>query len=216
MRVGLTGGLSSGKTTALKMFAALGAHVLSADEIARNLMQPGQAVFDDIVAIFGDSVLNEDGTLDRPLLARVAFEGGMVEVLNKIVHPATIAHQEAMAEKIFAEDPRAIVMVESALIFETKHSRGWRSRFDHLILMRATEEVKVARFVTRSGGGDVPALETEARRRLATMIADDKKAVHCGFIILNDGSLERLEHQVERVWEQLQKEAHHPTHTHTN
>jgi len=204
LRVGLTGGLGSGKTTAAAMFAQLGAHVLSSDEIARELMQPGHAVFDAIVKKFGESVVREDdGTLDRHLLAKLAFEGHLVEELNRIVHPATIARQEELITEIVARDPQAVVIVESALIFETKHSRGWRSRFDKLILVRASEEQKIARFIQRSGGGDVAKLEAEARRRLSRMIADDKKAAQCDFVIMNDGDLHRLRGQVDRVWAKL-------------
>jgi dephospho-CoA kinase len=217
MRIGLTGGLGSGKTTVLKMFAELGAHTLSADDIARNLMQPGQPVYHRIIEAFGDTVLQPDGTLNRPLLARIAFQGGMVETLNKIVHPATIAHQEELTIQILARDPNAIVIVESALIFETSHSRGWRNRFDHIILVRAAEATKIARFVSRSGGADVQALETEARRRLATMIDDDTKAVHCDFVITNDGDLPRLRAEVHDIWKRLRKDArppHNPATTH--
>jgi len=207
IRVGLTGGLASGKSTVAGMFADLGAYVLSADDIARDLMQPGQKVYGQIVDKFGDSVVEEDGRLNRVLLARLAFVGGLVEELNRIVHPPTIAEQEAIAAEIFARDPKAVVIVESALIFETKHGHGWKSRFDKLILVRANEEAKVARYVKRSGGGDdgadVHKLQTEARRRLGRMIADDKKAAICDFVILNDGSLERLREQVVKIWGKL-------------
>lgn len=207
LRVGLTGGLSSGKTTVSGMFAELGAHVLSADEIARELMQPGTAVFQAIVRKFGHTVVDENGMLDRPLLARVAFTGGLVEELNRIVHPATIARQEALADAIIEQDPHAVVIVESALIFETKHSRGWRARFDKLILVRATEEAKIARFIARSGGGEPEKLRAEARRRLARMIPDDEKAYRCDFVVMNDGTLDRLREQVAKVWAKLKPAA---------
>ena len=203
LRIGLTGGLSTGKTTVAGMFADLGAHILNADDIARDLMQPGTPVFDGIVKKFGDSVIDDDGTLDRPLLARLAFTGNLVEELNRIVHPATIARQEQLADEIFARDPDAVVIVESALIFETKHSRGWRLRFDKMILVRSSEQAKVQRFILRSGGGDVSKLETEARRRLDRMIADDKKAAQCDFVIMNDGDLNRLREQVRKIWTKL-------------
>lgn len=204
LRIGLTGGLGSGKSTAAKMFAELGAHILNADDIARELMQPGTAVYDAIVHKFGPSVVEDDGTLNRPLLARLAFTGNLVEELNRIVHPATIARQEALTNQIFAQDPGAIVIVESALIFETKHGKGWRSRFDKIILVRASEEAKIARYMKRcEGSEDSVKLEAEARRRLARMIADDKKAHVCDFVILNDGSLDRLRAQVQKVWSKL-------------
>ncbi len=195
--------MGSGKTTVAAMFAELGAHVLSADDIARELMQPGTPVFKAIVHKFGSEVVREDGRLDRPLLARLAFEGNRIEDLNRIVHPATIARQEELAAEIFAQDTKAVVIVESALIFETKHSRGWRLRFDKMILVRASEAQKIARFVERSGGGDVAKLEAEARRRLRQMIPDDEKAARCDFVVMNDGSLERARAQVGKIWGKL-------------
>jgi dephospho-CoA kinase len=203
MRVGLTGGLGSGKTTVAAVLAELGAHVFSADEIGRELMQPGTAVFRAIVEQFGAGVVGRDGRLDRGELARLAFGAGRVEELNAIVHPAVIARQAELAEAVFAEDSEAIVVVESALIFETRHGDGWRDRFDRLVLVTAPEELKVARFVARSGAGDKANLEAEARRRLAQMIPDEVKAAECDYVVRNDGSLEELQEQVRVVWAAL-------------
>jgi dephospho-CoA kinase len=121
LRVGLTGGLGSGKSTAARLFAALGAHVLQSDAIGRELMEPGQAVHSAIVDHFGNGVVQADGRLDRVALAKIAFDDGRVEELNAIVHPAVIARQAELSEAIFQQDRRAIVIVESALIFETKY-----------------------------------------------------------------------------------------------
>src|ERR1039458_740725 len=115
LRVGLTGGLGSGKSTAAQMFAELGAYVLSADEIGRELMQPGAAVHAAIVAHVGGGVVKAGGALARAALARMAFGNGRIEELNAIVHPATIAGQAALIEEIAARDPDAVAMVESAL-----------------------------------------------------------------------------------------------------
>src|SRR5271163_2692624 len=97
LRVGLTGGLGSGKSTVAAMLKDLGAYVLSADEIGRKLTEPGQACYTAIVENFGEGVVREDGSLDRPALAKIAFGDGRVEELNAIVHPATIALQEKIA-----------------------------------------------------------------------------------------------------------------------
>jgi len=94
-------------------------------------------------------------------------------------------------------------VVESALIFETKHGDGWRERFDKMILVTAPEEMKIARFVARSGPGDRAALEAEAKRRLARMIPDEEKAAECDFVIANDGTLEDLQQRVDAVWQAL-------------
>ncbi len=203
MRVGLTGGLGSGKSTVANLFRKLGAEILSADEIGRRLMQPSEAVYRAIVERFGPEVVKPDATLDRPALARIAFAEGRVEELNAIVHPATIARQGELADAIFARQPDAVVVVESALIFETKHSSRWRERFDRLVLVTAPEQLKVARFVARFGGGDAPHLEAEAKRRLAQMIPDEDKISQVDFVISNVGSLAELREQVEVVWAAL-------------
>src|ERR1700733_14071320 len=162
LRVGLTGGLGSGKSTAARLFAAHGAHVIQADMIGRKLMEPGQAVYAGIVDHFGKGVVLPDGRLDRGALAKIAFADGRVEELNAIVHPAVIARQAKLNEAIFASDPHAVVMVESALIFETNYGgtqtderSRWSSRFDRIILVTAPEEAKIARFVARSTTGEV-------------------------------------------------------------
>ncbi len=225
LRVGLTGGLGSGKSTAAKMFAALGAHVLQSDAIGRELMEPGQVVYAGIVAHFGEGVVMADGSLDRRALARIAFADGRVEELNAIVHPAVIARQMELSEEIFARDPRAVVMVESALIFETNYSETnhaatssgevarWSSRFDRIILVTAPEEMKIARFVTRSGAGEEMTstrraeLEAEARRRLAQQISDERKSSLCDYVLNNSGALTELEWQVDQLWPILQAAA---------
>jgi dephospho-CoA kinase len=207
LRVGLTGGLGSGKSTAARLFAGLGAHVFSADAIGRELMEPGQAVYAAIVAHFGNGVVMANGRLDRPALARIAFGEGRVEELNAIVHPATIARQAELSEEIFSRDTSAVVMVESALIFETKYGgeAGWR-RFDKLILVSAPEEIKIARFVARCvAGGAISTerrveLEEEARRRLEQQMSDEQKSGLCDYVLSNGGALTELEWQVDKLW----------------
>jgi dephospho-CoA kinase len=223
LRVGLTGGLGSGKSTAARLFAAHGAHVLQSDAIGRELMQPGQAVYAAIVGHFGKNVVQPDGRLDRVALAKIAFDDGRVEELNAIVHPAVIARQAALSEAIFQQDRRAIVMVESALVFETKHSETkhsetkhgdsqaperarWHNRFDRVILVTAPEEVKIARFVARSAAGEVltaerrAKLEAEARLRIAQQIPDEQKSALCDYVLTNGGPLTELEWQVDQLW----------------
>ena len=203
MRVGLTGGLGSGKSTVAAMLAEHGAHVLSADALGRQLMQPGEKVFAAIVARFGPGVLSPDGSLDRGALARLAFQGGRVEELNSIVHPAAIALQGHLSEEILAREPQAIVVVESALIFETKYGGNWRKRFDRMVLVCAPDKLKIARFLARSPEGDKVALEAEARRRLAQMIPDGDKVHLVDYVLRNDSSLDALRAQVERFWQWL-------------
>lgn len=209
LRVGLTGGLASGKTTAARRFAELGAHVISADEVGRALMQPGERVFGEIVERFGRGVVGADGKLDRAALARIAFGEGRLEELNAIIHPATIARQEEMIAEIAAREPNAVVVVESALIFETKHGAaavggeaGWRRRFDRIILVRASEQERISRFVARASSS-----EAEARRRIAQQMDDDWKAAHSDYVLTNDGTMDELRAEVDALWPELRKAA---------
>jgi dephospho-CoA kinase len=230
LRVGLTGGLGSGKSTAARLFAAHGAHILQSDAIGRELMEPGQAVYAAIASHFGSGVVMADGRLDRPALAKIAFADGRVEELNAIVHPATIARQEELMAAIFRRERGAVVIVESALIFETNYSetnygdrkqvdagkgrgRRWRSRFDKLILVTAPEELKIARFVARSAGGEAMTterraeLEAEALRRLAQQIPDEQKSAECDYVLTNSGAVVELEWQIDQLWPILQAAA---------
>ncbi len=213
LRVGLTGGLGSGKSTAANLFAALGAHVLQSDAIGRELMEPGQAVYSAIVSHFGSGVVLSDGRLNRAALAKLAFTDNRVEELNAIVHPAVIARQAELSTAIFQRDPGAAVIVESALIFETNYgdphtteSSRWHNRFDRIILVAAPEEVKIARYVSRAAGGNPltearrAELETEARLRLARQISDDQKSALCDYVLTNGGPLTELEWQVDQLW----------------
>jgi len=215
LRVGLTGGLGSGKSTAAGLFAGYGAHVIQADELGRQMMLPGERVYAAIVAAFGDDVILADGRLDRAVLARMAFSDGRVEELNAIVHPAVIGRQMELVEEIAARDPAAVVILESALIFETKYGGddGWRNRFDRVVLVTASEELKVARFVARASAGRMlnagerRELEDDAYRRLERQIPDEQKTALCDYVLTNDGALTELEWQVEQLWPLLGQQA---------
>jgi dephospho-CoA kinase len=213
LRVGLTGGLGSGKSTAARLFAAHGAHVLQSDAMGREMMEPGEAVYAAIVNHFGKAVVLADRRLDRAALAKISFVDGRVEELNAIVHPAVIARQAELSEAIFERDSEAIVMVESALIFETNYGgtpngerARWNRRFDRIVLVTAPEEVKIARFVARSATSETlteerrAELATEARRRLAQQIPDEQKSALCDYVLTNGGALTELEWQVDQLW----------------
>ena len=200
------------------MLAQRGAYLLQADEIARELMQPGEEVYQAIVAKFGDGVVQADGQLDRAALARIAFADGRVEELNSIVHPATIAEQAAIAAEIAEEEPGAVVVVESALLFETKHGAAeggdpeapWRSRFDCIVVVVASEQTKIERYIKRISGDATPSnerreeLAADASRRLAQQMPDREKEELADFIVPNDGSIEELEEIVDELWEMLE------------
>ena len=218
LRVGLTGGLGSGKSTIGRTFAELGAAVIDADEVGRKLMQPGEAVYARIVEHFGKQVVRHDGSLDRRALAELVFAVGRVgelnrSELNRIVHPATIAAQEEWMRGVFAANPNAVAIVESALVFEAsgeftkKTSRlasvpGWKDRFDRIILVTAPDDLKIQRFVERSSG-DSATLAQDARKRLATQIPDAQKIPLCDWVIDNSGDVGPIRTKVAEIYARL-------------
>lgn len=133
LRVGLTGGLGSGKSTVAARLRALGAEVIEADELGRAMMEPGQPVYSSIVEHFGAEVVSSDGRLDRSRLAEVAFKGGRVNELNAIIHPAVIVAQQRWMEQVFARDPAAVAVVESALIFEVERDARARGESETVL-----------------------------------------------------------------------------------
>jgi dephospho-CoA kinase len=204
LRVGLTGGLGSGKSTVAGMFTELGAAVISADQLGRQLMQPGEPVYAAIVQRFGTGVVRADGLLDRRALAELAFQQNQADALNHIVHPAVVAAQQEWMRGVFDKEPGRVAVVESALIFEVEKwgtAPGWVERFDRLILVTVPDEVKIARFVARAA--DKAGAEVDARARLALQIPDAEKAARCDFVIDNSRSLEQTRGVVERIYREL-------------
>ena len=197
---------------------ASGVHILNADQIGRELMQPGQPVYDAILAHFhgypdAPPLTLADGQLDRSALARYVLSTGKLDELSRIVHPPVVAEQERRTRLIFSSDPDAIVMVESALIFEADRSKtapGFSHRFDKLILVTAPEDLRLDRYTTRGSKvlseDELAALEEDGRKRIAKQMTDQEKAPLCDFVIDNSGSLEHLETEVDTILQQLQLE----------
>ncbi len=224
LRVGLTGGLGSGKSTVAAYLRELGAEVIEADELGRALMEPGQQVYAEIVHVFGPEVVGADGRLNRARLSEMAFKDNRIDELNRIVHPAVIAAQQSWMDGVFARDPAAVAVVESALIFEVERdarSRGetdtilsdWRRRITRLIVVTAADEVKIARYVDRvwqsgkGAGGGREAVLADARRRLAHQIPDAEKAAGADYVIDNTGDKSILHAQTVEVWHRLKAES---------
>lgn len=210
LRAGLTGGLGSGKSTVAEIFRSLGAHVIEADTLGRKLMVPGQPVYNAIVEHFGPGVVRSDGKLDRRVLADLAFRRNRLAELNLIVHPPVVAAQQELTDKIFARYPSAVVIVESALIFEADRqgsAPGWRQRFDRIMLVTAPEEQRIARYVDRlaepAGAPPRENLEADARARIAAQIPDAEKIPLADFVIDNSGSLDNTHAQVRSIYAEL-------------
>ena len=200
LRIGLTGGIASGKSAVGEMFVKLGAHLIQSDAVARELMQPGRPVYEEVVRHFGGEILKRDGSIDRPRLAEAAFGGASprVKELNEIVHPAVIAYENEWMEETGRRDPKAMVIVEAALILEA----GAAGRFDRLIVVTCHPEQRIARFAKRLGISE-DAARGEVTRRMAAQIPDEEKIKVADFAIDNSGSLDATERQVRLVFAAL-------------
>ena len=206
LKVGLTGGIASGKSIVGEMFAALGVHLIQADQVAHELMQPGQPVYAEVVRVFGPRVLNPDRSINRHRLAEAAFgpeaEAGRVSELNRIVHPAVIRRQDEWMREIGAGDPHAIAMVEAALIIEA----GAADHFDRLIVVTCSDHQRVQRLAQRLRI-DLSHARSEVQRRMAAQLPDSAKIERADYVIDNSGSLDMTHNRVRQIYALLQQEA---------
>jgi dephospho-CoA kinase len=201
LRVGLTGGLGCGKTTVGHMMAARGAHVIQADQIAHQLMTPGQDVYAAVVKRFGPAIVQPDGTIDRAKLAEAAFGGGRIKELNAIVHPAVIAYQQDWMQRIAEQEPKGIAVVEAALILEA----GVNGRFDRLVVVTCPRELKIERYAKRMAaqGVEEETAKAEAERRMAAQLPDEEKIKAADYVVDNSGSLTATQAQVDTLMDEL-------------
>ena len=197
LRIGLTGGVASGKSTVGKMLVRRGAHLLQADGLAHQLYAPGTAIYQEIVRRFGKGILEADGSINRSKLANLVFPNRITE-LNAIVHPAVIQAQNQWMTEVERGDADAIAVVEAALIIEA----GAAKHFDRIIVVTCGAEDKVARYAARSGMSP-EAARTEVARRSAAQLTDAGKIRHADYVIDNSGSLAQTEQQVEKIWTEL-------------
>jgi dephospho-CoA kinase len=207
LKVGLTGGIASGKSVVGEMFVALGAHLVQADRIAHSLMQPGEPVYNEVVRHFGGEILNADGSVNRAKLAEAAFGSPVdgagsrvsrISELNRIVHPAVLRSQNEWMDAVGQQNPRALAIVEAALILEA----GARNQFDRIVVVTCSEEQRVARFAVRQKLG-YEAARVEVLRRMAAQLPDAEKIKAADFVIDNSGSLNHTREQVRQVWQKL-------------
>ena len=198
LRVGLTGGIASGKTTVAAMFRARGARVLEADRIAHRLMAPGQPAYNEIVTAFGREILSADGTIDRKRLGAIVFaDAARREQLNRIVHPRVIGEQENELERIAREQPGAVAMVEAALLIEA----GYHKQLDKLVVTWCRPEQQLERLQAKGLSRE------DAERRIAAQLPAEEKRRLADYVIDCSGALAETERQVERVWQALQQAA---------
>lgn len=193
MRVGLTGGVGSGKSTVAGLLAGHGAVIIDADAIARAVVEPGTPGFDAVVAEFGDEVVGADGALDRPALAAIVFgDEQRRAALNGIVHPLV---GERVAELEAAAPEGAVTVYDVPLLVENDMAAG----FDFVVVVLADPELRLRRLAGRG----MP--EADARRRMAAQASDEHRRAVADEIIANDGDLADLRTAVDRVWARIEQ-----------
>lgn len=199
LRVGLTGGLASGKSFAAAEFERLGCAVLQADRLGREILAEDPAARAAVAAEFGPSVMTSDGAVDRKALAAVAFaDSDRLARLNAIIHPRVFERIEAFFREVEARAADAVAMVEAAIMIET----GSYRRYQRLVLTECPPEAQVERFVRRSGGS-----RAEAEARLARQMPPEEKRRFADFVVDTGGTEPETLAQVREVHRKLRAEA---------
>jgi dephospho-CoA kinase len=204
LKVGLTGGIATGKSLVGSMFAELGVHTIDADDIAHDLMRPGEKVHEEVARRFGQEILKGDGTVDRARLAELAFDPKRPRIyeLNSIVHPAVIERQERWMEDIRRREPDAIVMLEAALLLEA----GLRRRFDRVIVVSCKPQQRIERWEKRLYV-DRETARREVTRRMMAQAPDEAKIQAADYVIDNSGTREETNQQVGKIYDLLVSQA---------
>ncbi|MFE9254531.1 dephospho-CoA kinase [Streptomyces sp. NPDC006879] len=196
LKIGLTGGIGAGKSEVSRLLGRYGAVVVDADRIAREVVEPGTEGLAAVAEAFGESVLTPDGALDRPRLGSIVFaDPEKLRTLNAIVHPLVGARSEALQQ---AAGPGAIVVHDVPLLTEN----GLAPLYDLVIVVDASPETQLARLTTLRGMTD-----SEARARMAAQATRTERLAVADLVIDNDGPLEALEPQVQKIWAELKERA---------
>jgi dephospho-CoA kinase len=192
---GLTGGIASGKSTVAAMLAAAGARIVDADRIAHQVVDKGQAAYDDIVRHFGPAILKPDGQINRETLGAIIFnDRDAKQALNKIVHPRVNEVMQRHIHQLAREHPQDPVILDIPLLIES----GWHKSLPVIILVYVPEVVQQTRLMTRDG-----LTATDAMSRIRAQMPIDAKRAFADFIIDNTGTLEATQRQVLAVYEQI-------------
>ena len=195
--IGLTGNIASGKTEVAKIFKELGAKIIDADKIAREVVEPGEPAWQQIVEEFGGNILNADGSINRKKLGGIVFNDGKKrEKLNQITHPSIMTQIKETIDGYKKENAK-LVILEAALIVE---KGGLLSLIDELIVVSADAETQIARMMTRDR-----LKRDEALSRMESQMPISEKTKHATYIIDNSGSLGETRKQVEEIWTKIMR-----------
>jgi dephospho-CoA kinase len=197
LKVGLTGGIASGKSFVGEALAGMGCLLVHADELGHAVLAPGGEAYEGVVQEFGREILSVDGAIDRRALAARAFaDPARLASLNALVHPAVFRREDALLADYGERHPDGIAVVEAAILIET----GSYSRFDKLILVTCTEEQQVERALRREG-----ALESDIRARISRQMPLTEKRKYADFVIDTSGDKEDTLRQTRAVYDVLRR-----------
>lgn len=193
--IGLTGGIASGKSTVSRMLASLGARIIDADVLAREIVRPGRPAWRDIVAHFGPGILEANGEINRKELARRIFADPQARlVLNRLTHPRVVARTAAILRRLAREEPNAVAVVDAPLLLEA----GMDRLVDEVWVVKVSEETQIERLVKRD-----KLSREEAVQRLAAQMPLAEKLKRAHRVIDNEGPVEQTWQQVLAHWREL-------------
>jgi dephospho-CoA kinase len=197
LKVGLTGGYATGKSLVAKELERLGCHLIYADELGHQVLQPDGEAYAATLETFGREILKADGTIDRRRLGEIVFASPeLLERLSSLVHPAVIRLEERLLEEFQRQDPHGIAVVEAAILIET----GRYAVFDRVILTTCDEETQIARGMKRDH-----ATREQALARLGKQLPLSEKQRHAHYVVDTSGPKEETARQVQRVYRELKQ-----------
>ena len=191
MVIGLTGSIGTGKSEAARQLEALGASIISADQVGHEAYTPNTEAWEQVVAAFGEDILQDDGEIDRRKLGAVVFsDPGQLEKLNQIMHPRMA---RMVADKIeeLRDQGAEVVVVEAALLFEA----GWDSLVEEVWVTDSTEQVVIERLKQRNGMS-----EEEARKRISSQMGRTERLERSDYVIENSGDMPTLGNTIKELW----------------
>ncbi len=204
LRIGLTGGIGSGKSLVAGMLRELGAAVVDADRVAREVMAPGGPAYADVVREFGPEVVGPDGSLDRrALAARIFGDAGARHRLNQLTHPHIRRRMAEEADRLAATPGVEVIVFDIPLLLETTDGR--ELGLDGIVVVYADEATRVRRLMARDGLS-----ESDARQRVAAQMPLEDKVARADWVVDNRGTPEETRAAVDRLWAELRARARDP------
>ncbi len=197
LTVGLTGGVASGKTAVSQILKEEGAYVIDADQVSRELVQPHTSTWNELIRVFGEDIVQKDGSIDRKkLAARVFSDTQQRKLLNQILHPRIREEMERRTREIGQKDPEAIVVIDAALLVEL----GDHREMDKVIVVTSTEKQQIERLKDRDGVD-----QEDARKILSSQMPPEEKLKVADFVIRNEGSLEEMRRRAKEIFQELKR-----------